>query len=459
MYQKMSEQSNPPCLVGIWNFIPESSTLKRWTMEIAVASNDHFNQENWDVLGHAVAIEHHDCDEVRTLIHLIAGEGGMQLHIVDRENITSFPEWIEAVPLDQPTMVYLEPGFWLRNGLSKEENQHNWPECPSHDDDKAYVFRKDLAHYLENKARIQPIIFVTSVETIHELDPLLRRAGLFDRRINIPELDHEDVALAFIEDTGREWMDDSVHKELKRLGCLVKKEFSDQRRRSLFQKAIKRLAWRKGEKVSYKELVQFAAYGTAESDDRLDPPEIRRRHAIHEAGHALVAYLDSKEKSLPEYCSVIKRGGTHGLMVKAYESHERISDDLSFRDVTHDIRVALAGRAAENLILGPFEASAQGSQSDLNRATKLAESLFAKWGHSSDLTTEASAAANLAVRIDTPSNSQCAHTEKLIRSFLQDQFIFVMKMLKENSLILNKIVDALNDRTVLVKEDFIDLLT
>jgi hypothetical protein len=458
MFHKQPAPALPSTVTGIWSYIPETSAIKRWTNELAIASNATFHADIWEILGHAVVIEHHDTDEVRNMVHHIAGEGNMQLHLINRECITNFSDCIKAVPSDEPTLIYLEPGFWLKNGLSKNDSEQTWPECPTHDDDKAYAFRKELATFLVTSAREQPIIFVTAVEYISQLDSLLRRDGLFDRRIKVPELEYEDVALAFISETGSEWMDESIHAQLKRVGCLVRHEFSYQRRRALVQKSIKRLAWRKGEKVSYKELVQFAAYGTAEGDDRLDPPHMRHHHAIHEAGHALVAYLDSKEKSVPEYCSVIKRGGTHGIMIRAYESHERISDDLSYQDMTHNIRVALGGRVAEHLILGPLDASARGSINDMKTATQIAGSLFGKWGHSTDVSSDTVAASNLAVCIGTPSDSEYEHTEKLIRTYLQTQFLLVLNLLRENVELLHSVVDALNQKTVLLKDDFIKLI-
>lgn len=456
--QKMSQPSiacsNPR---GLWDFIPESSAIKRWTTELAIASTQEFCAETWDVLGHAVLIESDDIESVRTLVHHISGEGNMHLHIINRDQMTSFKEWFEAIPVDTPTLVYLEPGLWLKNKLADDDCSPLWAECPTHDDDTAYAFRKELADFIDTRGCKQPTVFVTSVESVSQLDTFLRRAGLFDRRIKVPELEYEDIARAFIQETGSEHLDESVHSDLKRVGCLVRNEFPDQRRRSIFQKAIKRLAWRNGGTASYKDLVQFAAYGTAEADDRLDPPQVRRRHAVHEAGHALITYLDSKGNTPPEYCSVIKRGGTHGIMVSAFESHERISDDLSFQDVTHNIRVALGGRVAEHLLLGAHDASGRGSRGDLRTATNLAGSLFGAWGHSNDQTSDAAAASNLAVCIGKPTDSEHEHVEKKIRDYLQLQFGIVLEIFKANEVFLEKIVTALNEKTVLVKEDFIEL--
>lgn len=458
MYKNLSTPFIHTSTRGHWDLIQESSAIKRWTTELTIASTQEFCVETWNVLGHAVVIESDDVEAVRTFVHYIAGEGNMQLHLIDRDQITSFKDWISVIPTDEPTFVYLEPGLWLKNKLGDDDSSPEWAECPTHDDDKAYVFRKELADYIETNACKQPIVFVTAVESVSQLDASLRRAGLFDRRVKLPELEYEDVARAFIAETGPDLLDDSVHCELKRVGCLVRNEFSDHRRRSIFQKAVKRLAWRKGEKVSYKELVQFAAYGTAEVDERLDPPEIRHRHAVHEAGHALITYLDSKDKIPPEYCSVVKRGGTHGIMVRAFEAHERISDDLSYQDITHNIRVAIAGRAAEHLLLGAFDASARGARGDLKTATNLAGSLFGSWGHSDDLSSDEAAGSNLAVLIGKATDSECLHVEKKIRDYLQLQFGIVLEMLKEHTELLEKTVMTLNEKTILVKEDFIQLL-
>ena len=145
-------------------------------------------------------------------------------------------------------------------------------------------------------------------------------------------------------------------------------------------------------------------------------------------------------------------------MIRAYESHERISDDLSYQDMTHNIRVALGGRVAEHLILGPLDASARGSINDMKTATQIAGSLFGKWGHSTDVSSDTASASNLAVCLGTPSDSEFEHTEKLIRTYLQTQFALVLKLLKEHEGLLNSIVDALNQKTVLLKEDFIQLI-
>ena len=145
-------------------------------------------------------------------------------------------------------------------------------------------------------------------------------------------------------------------------------------------------------------------------------------------------------------------------MVRAFESHERISDDLSYQDITHNIRVALGGRVAEHLLLGAMDASARGARGDLKTVTNLAGSLFGCWGHSDDLTSDMTAASNLAVCIGKATDSECAHVEKKIRDYLQLQFGIVLELLMTHAELLEMTVTALNEKTILVKEDFIQLM-
>ena len=105
---------------------------------------------------------------VRTLVHHIAGEGNMQLHLIARDQITSFKEWVVTIPTNKPSLVYLEPGLWLKNKLSDDDSSPEWAECPTHDEDKGYAFRKELAEFIETKGCKQPTVFVTAVESVSQ---------------------------------------------------------------------------------------------------------------------------------------------------------------------------------------------------------------------------------------------------------------------------------------------------
>jgi hypothetical protein len=425
--------------------------------EVAHLNASPFSLADWAMSGHAIVVEYDDFNAVRMLMPQIAQETGMELVQIEREEVCNFSEWLPLIPKDKPVMVYLEPGLWFKSGLSKDSSEHEWPDCPTHSDEVGHNFRIELVKFLQTEATARPIVFVTTAQSIGQLDVKLRQADLFDRRIQLPELPYEDVARVFIEEIGATLLDETITVNLTRLGCLVRHEFNDYRRRSIFQKVVKRLCWRKKRRVTYDDLVQFTIYGTTEADEIIDPPERRRRHAVHEAGHALIVHLDSKNKVPPDYCSVIKRGGTHGVVARSFDDHELISDDLSYQDITHKVRVLIAGRAAEHLLLGALDVSASGSSSDLEKATRLAGSLLGKWGHATDISDDTMAASNLQVVLGEPTHSEYQLIEGLIRTFLQEQFLKVLGILKENRAFLDLVVESLTSRTLLMKHEFLDL--
>jgi Peptidase family M41 len=447
----------PSNSAGMWDYFPHASFIKTWTRELKQAKSNPFSRSAWELMGHAVAIVCKDTEAVAPLMQHIAQAAGMALQFIPRDQILNFSEWMAATPKDQPCIVYLEPGVWLKHDLSADDSDHDWPNPPSHDEDQAYAFRKELAKYLMTTALEQPIVFVTCLQIYNQMDFNLRQAGLFDRRIQLPKLSHEDIARAFIDHTGSDLMGSSITENLKRVGCIIEYDLEDYRRRMLLQKSLQRLAWKRSGKLHFQDLVMFTVYGTAEVDECLDPPEIRQRHAVHEAGHAVMSHLDSREQLPPDYCSVLKRNNSQGVMASCYSAHEKMSDDQSYLDMLHEIRVTLAGRVAEHLLLGAEHSSADGAASDLKNATKLARLVFRTWGHSPDIATDKAASSNLAVCIDKPTSSEQQYFEPLIRHFLQTQFEFVQNFLSTHIGYLKLVTETLNTKIVMFQDDFFDL--
>jgi ATP-dependent Zn protease len=125
--------------------------------------------------------------------------------------------------------------------------------------------------------------------------------------------------------------------------------------------------------------------------------------------------------------------------------------------MSHKIRVWLGGRAAEHLLLGASQVSAEGASSDLEQATRMACSMMGVFGLSPDLTTDDTAGANLTVVIDDISASEAQHVEILARQFLQQQFCKTLDVLRTHHTYLEKIVAALVEKKVLLETDFTNL--
>lgn len=441
-----------PTLLVPWKALPNTCRLKLWSHELQQACAHPFDAKTWDMAGHAVLIEATDAILVRDMLHQVAGAAGMALHLINPihlgENLST---WLKALPPHAPAMVYLEPGGW------QCEPDDASDAAPAAEATPEALAREQLRLFLSEQAPNQTIVVVSTAPSFNQLALSLRQVGLFDRRIRFPEWTPEAHAQWFLADMAGETLAPSLTTDHRKLGALLRHEYPDSRRRALMQKAMRRVAWREQRPLEFFDLVRFAAYGTCEVDPLTDDSPALHRHAVHEAGHALIAHVDSRHQTPPSYCCVLKHIESHGMVIPAFDSHECMSDDLSHTDMCHKIRVMLGGRAAEHLLLGASQVSAEGAASDLENATRLASSMLGSWGQSHDISSDAAASANLAVAMNDVSASEALHIEQLVRQFLQQQFLKTLEILRTHNVYLQNIVTALTEKGVLLQDDFIAL--
>ncbi len=101
--------------------------------------------------------------------------------------------------------------------------------------------------------------------------------------------------------------------------------------------------------------------------------------AYHEAGHAILTYLSDYQKI--HKMTIIPRGMALGMV-----SHVKDNDDIhTSQDVMKDkIKIAMAGRAAEEIIFGDKNITA-GASSDIEYATQLANNMTRIFGMSAKI--------------------------------------------------------------------------
>jgi len=105
------------------------------------------------------------------------------------------------------------------------------------------------------------------------------------------------------------------------------------------------------------------------------------RTARHEAGHTLMYW---KSGWWPTYVTIISRGNHGGYM--APDANELENRGVRSQDsLLADIRVALAGRAAELLYYGEIGGLTSGVSSDLEYATGIARNMICRYGMSEEL--------------------------------------------------------------------------
>jgi hypothetical protein len=429
-------------MCSIWPQLEEHAEIKRWARELAALKGET-DPANWDHSGHGVILEIEDIDEAEPLIKAAATAAQFDfLGIKARQVLDCVGSLLALAGAPKPTIVFLGPGLW--QGGETEENRLSASDLSD--------FHESLTAHFAKTLRSLPIIVVTAVRRLAELHVDLRSAGAFDRKIHLSDPTSDMRAACFIAEVAPKLLGDSITSNPRRLGCLLQHEYRDRRRRQLCQIALSRLAWRESRKIEFADIVNFAAYGTGEIDHVPIDQEIVRRTAIHEAGHALVSHLDSRQKIPPEYCSVLKMQSELGLTVPAFEAHEASSNDLSFCDVLHKIRMSLAGRVAEDLMLGSQQSSAVGASLDLQSATELATSLITEWGYGPDNPAE-----NLGV---FGSASQKARFEQIagdVNCLLRCEYEKTKLVIKSNSRYYDLIVQRLCEQKVMFSSSFYEL--
>ena len=104
-------------------------------------------------------------------------------------------------------------------------------------------------------------------------------------------------------------------------------------------------------------------------------PEDRRRTAYHEAGHAVVGMLTEGADPVRKV-SIIPRGLALGVTFAAPDT-----DRFNYREpeVYAKIKVALGGRAAEEVVFGE---TSTGAESDIQQLTEIARQMVGRWGMS-----------------------------------------------------------------------------
>jgi cell division protease FtsH len=224
--------------------------------------------------------------------------------------------------------------------------------------------------------RNELVVVLAATNRPDVLDPALLRPGRFDRRVVVdrPELAARRAILG-VHTTGKPLASDV---DLDRVAGDTP-GFSGADLENLVNEAALH-ATRNGQDSITAADFQAAYDKIVLGDPReskLDPEE-KRRVAIHESGHAVVAHLTPRAER-PLRVSIIPRGMTLGVTQQApgADRHLMTQAELEAR-----LRVLLGGQVSERLLLGDIST---GAENDLKEATSLASKMVAHYGMSSRL--------------------------------------------------------------------------
>jgi cell division protease FtsH len=178
--------------------------------------------------------------------------------------------------------------------------------------------------------------------------------------------------------------------------------------------------------------------------------EDRRRTAYHEAGHAIVGMLTEGADPVRKV-SIIPRGLALGVTFAAPES-----DRFNYREqeVVAKIKVALGGRAAEEVVYGD---TSSGAESDIEQLTGIARQMVGRWGMSSALGPVAVLPRDGSGPFLPGAAEVSPHTQQLlddeVHRVVEQSHGEVVALLKENRHRLDSLVAALIEHETLDEED------
>ena len=256
------------------------------------------------------------------------------------------------------------------------------------------------------KLKAANVLVFAATNRADGLDPALMRPGRFDRTIHFdlpPRTDRIAIADYYLNKKSHDPSVSAVGIADRTAG------YSPVRIERLLDEALI-IALRDGRKaLTVEDLVEaqlITEVGLAQ--DVGYHPDERRRIAIHEAGHAVIAVLVGREVRV---ASILRRSSSLGLVAHddGEERHLRTPSEL--RDL---IVVALGGRAAE---IQEFGEASTGIASDLAAATDIAAQLIGLVGAGDSLLSLEAAqmhmAGNMAAKVFADERSRVQADEML----------------------------------------------
>lgn len=429
-----------------WCAYGHVSMLEKWSQELkTIHQSEEASFKAWRLAGRAVMIAHPDKDKPLALVSKAAYEAEMNFVAISAEKFVDCVINNKVPAKKSPALIYVPQGEWSTHY-----------DKPADKPEHIQKFRRALKTYLEDLSPKLGLVFVTSGDSYDNLDPEIRTVGAFDRRFNISDLTIEEKGTRFLNEVGTDLCDKSLLDYPAKVGKLIDDEFRNLRRQRLIALAMQRRAHRENRTLSFDDLVHFSVFGGGETDHPQETsPEVLKRIAIHEAGHALVAMLDSDLKNIPDYAGIVASNSFGGSVSDSFAYNLSHAGHIKFKDVLHRIRVFLAGRIAEAVALGPENVSFCGARSDLLQASAWAKDVVSRYGFGHNYGNDNPKALNLLVIDETPTASENAFIEKECRRLLNRLYNEAESILVANKDLLDALANLLVERKALTQQELL----
>ena len=309
---------------------------------------------------------------------------------------------------------------------------------------------------MDGFSRTEGVIVLAATNRPDILDPALLRPGRFDRQIQVGRPDvkgREDILKVHARDKK---LDASVN--LKTVARSTAGFTGADLSNLLNEAAI--LAARENRPVlnmeDLNEALMKITAGPAKKS-RVQTRKDLKETAIHEAGHAVAMYHLPTHDPV-RHITIIPRGQSLG---STWSLPKDDSSNLTRNEMYEQIISLLGGRVAEALFIGDISV---GASNDIDRATKLARDMVARYGMCEKLGT-VSYLDGGEVFIGRDYQTTKSYSEKVagtiddeVKALIDRAYAHCKNILTENADKLNAVVDFLMEHESMTGEQFVAIM-
>lgn len=413
-----------------WSNFYDYELIRGWADQMVVA-REAKNLEVWLIQGPNLLLIGDEVETLSKMIQMAASQAGFR-HV--RVPATSVPEFLEAPRKTfeslAPMIVQLDAGDWC---CAKDEPE-SVPPRPSG--------WREIWQAIDPQ---QPLVFVLCAEDGDLIEEEWRKYGAFDRCIHVQAPNAAFLGKRFLAWLSDSALDHSMSSSQEKLGLMLQSEFPTIDAQRLAALQMKRLAASQRRPLQFDDLANLAIRGAEEFSAMAVKPSsetTRRKTAYHESGHACIAVIESQGRNVPDYCSIVPARDFAGIVMQSLSYIDGL-EEFTFEYLLLLTRIALAGRAAEEIYFGPSGISS-GANSDLSNATRVSFKMFAHSGFHPLMEKGEGTSANLAVigrgELDDLQNDRIYRE---VRQFLATQYEHVVVTLNKHRDFVNAVADRL----------------
>ncbi len=368
--------------------------------------------------------------ELNRKVIMISGSDFTTHHYGD--SITKVKMLFELAREIAPCIVFIDE----IDGIGNRDNGRMHPE-------ERRVVNKFLSEMSE-KSLNDGIVFIGATNNQKEMDPAMLRDGRFDKKVVVNKPSMEDRKEAFIKFFGKRPTDDLEKIDFEYLAMKTSGMTVATIENIVNQSAI--IALRKESEFITEKMIEQAILDNiagGEMSKKPMKPELIKRIAYHEAGHAVIGYhLDVGEIG---GVSIVPRADALG-MVFFDTDDDRLALSTE-RELSAQMMVALAGRASEEVFLGCISTGASG---DLESCTKIAVSMIQNYGMGDSMVYGYKKGG---VNEDIPDEIR-SKVDKLMK----EKYKEVLNIIKKNKPAVKAVAEELIAREVISGKEFIKII-